>query len=93
MAAIICARKRARGGSFVPTLALNRALLKPEKKASVNGWTIPKYTFFLVTFGASFVYFWLPNYIFQALSKFNWITWIAPGNFTGIHGYDGYGYG
>ncbi|KAK9328603.1 OPT oligopeptide transporter protein-domain-containing protein [Lipomyces starkeyi] len=68
--------------TVLPTLALNRALLKSEKKTSVNGWTIPKYTFFLVTFGASFLYFWFPNYIFQALSKFNWMTWIAPQNFT-----------
>jgi len=27
-----------------------------------------------------FVYFWFPNYIFQALSVFNWISWIAPDN-------------
>lgn len=27
-----------------------------------------------------FIYFWFPNYLFQALSYFNWITWIAPQN-------------
>lgn len=27
-----------------------------------------------------FFYFWLPNYLFQALSYFNWMTWIAPDN-------------
>ena len=27
-----------------------------------------------------FVYFWFPNYIFQALSIFNWMNWIAPDN-------------
>jgi hypothetical protein len=27
-----------------------------------------------------FIYFWFPNYIFQALSYFNWIVWIAPNN-------------
>lgn len=31
-------------------------------------------------FSAMFVYFWLPNYLFQALSYFNWITWIDPEN-------------
>ena len=31
-------------------------------------------------FAAMFVYFWFPNYILQAMSYFNWITWIAPKN-------------
>ena len=31
-------------------------------------------------FGAMFVYFWFPGYIIQAMSYFNWITWIAPRN-------------
>lgn len=26
------------------------------------------------------MYFWFPNTIFTALSIFNWISWIAPGN-------------
>lgn len=29
-----------------------------------------------------FVWFWFPDYIFGALSLFNWIAWIAPDNFT-----------
>jgi len=33
-------------------------------------------------FGAMFVYFWFPNYIIQATSYFNWMTWIAPDNVT-----------
>ena len=31
-------------------------------------------------FGAMFIYFWFPSYIIQAMSYFNWITWIAPDN-------------
>jgi hypothetical protein len=31
-------------------------------------------------FGAMFVYFWFPVYIIQAVSCFNWMTWIAPDN-------------
>ena len=27
-----------------------------------------------------FVYFWFPDYIIQAMSYFNWVTWIAPKN-------------
>ena len=31
-------------------------------------------------FFAMFIYFWFPNYIIQAMSYFNWMTWIAPDN-------------
>ncbi|OBA20919.1 OPT superfamily oligopeptide transporter [Metschnikowia bicuspidata var. bicuspidata NRRL YB-4993] len=30
----------------------------------------------------SFLYFWLPNYLFEALSYFNWMTWKSPNNAT-----------
>jgi hypothetical protein len=29
-----------------------------------------------------FLYYWIPGYLFTALSQFNWMTWIAPKNFT-----------
>jgi OPT family small oligopeptide transporter len=76
----------------LPTLALNRALILPEKKGErVNRWTLTRYQFFLGTFALMFVYFWLPNSLFQALHSFNWMTWIAPQNFnlgmiTGFYG-------
>src|SRR5882757_5949496 len=35
---------------------------------------------FLYCFAAMFVYFWFPDYIIQAMSYFNWMTWIAPTN-------------
>uniref|UniRef100_A0A060T5C3 ARAD1C10934p n=1 Tax=Blastobotrys adeninivorans TaxID=409370 RepID=A0A060T5C3_BLAAD len=65
-----------------PTLALNRTLVKPEKKENINGWTISRYRFFVYAFIGMFFYFWLPDYLFQALSTFNWMTWIAPDNFN-----------
>ncbi|KAK9345357.1 OPT oligopeptide transporter protein-domain-containing protein [Lipomyces starkeyi] len=68
--------------TILPTVALNRALLAPEKKRSINGWTISRYWFFFVVFVAMFVYFWLPDYLFNGLSTFNWITWIAPNNYN-----------
>ncbi|OCF34038.1 OPT family small oligopeptide transporter [Kwoniella heveanensis BCC8398] len=37
---------------------------------------------FLVATLAMFVYFFFPGYIFQALSSFSWMTWIAPDNVT-----------
>ncbi|CAI8494580.1 unnamed protein product [Pichia kudriavzevii] len=68
--------------SILPTIAFNRALLKPEAKENINGWTISRYTFLIITIAASFCYFWLPNYLFQAMSTFNWMTWIKPSNFN-----------
>ncbi|ODQ66355.1 OPT-domain-containing protein, partial [Nadsonia fulvescens var. elongata DSM 6958] len=68
--------------TILPTLALNRALMKPEIKENINGWTISRYYFFFIVFACSFIYFWLPNYLFGALSYFNWMTWIAPDNFN-----------
>ncbi|PVH13465.1 OPT family small oligopeptide transporter [Candidozyma duobushaemuli] len=68
--------------NLLPTLAINRALVQPEKKETINGWKISSYSFFLIVFGASFLYFWVPNYLFDALSTFNWISWAAPDNFN-----------
>lgn len=66
------------------TIALNSALHE-EDNHSVAGpfkklWSISRYNFFLVTFAGMFCYFWFPNYIFQVLSYFSWMSWIAPNN-------------
>lgn len=66
--------------TVLPTVALNRALLVPERKESVHGWTISRYKFFFIVFAAMFVYFWIPDYLFTALSTFAWMCWIAPNN-------------
>lgn len=66
--------------TIMPTIALNRALLKPKRKENINGWRLSTYLFFFLAFCVMFIYFWIPNYIFQALSTFNWMTWIAPNN-------------
>lgn len=76
----------------LPILALNRALVVPEAKDEVaNGWRMTRYRFFMLAFGAMFLYFWIPNTLFTALHSFNWMTWIAPQNFalgmvTGFYG-------
>lgn len=76
----------------LPTLALNRALMIPEKKGEVaNGWKITRYRFFMLAAVAMFLYFWIPNFLFTALHAFNWMTWISPRNFalgmiTGFYG-------
>ncbi|KAK9371502.1 OPT oligopeptide transporter protein-domain-containing protein [Lipomyces chichibuensis] len=66
--------------TILPTLQLNKTLLLPETKKNIHGWTISKYKFFFITFTCMFFYFFIPDYLFPALSTFNWITWIAPKN-------------
>jgi OPT family small oligopeptide transporter len=66
------------------TIALNQAFHN-EKNVAVTGplrsiWTMSRLKFFLLAFGAMFVYFWFPNYIFNALTYFTWMSWIAPNN-------------
>ncbi|KAK9450425.1 OPT oligopeptide transporter protein-domain-containing protein [Limtongia smithiae] len=68
--------------TVLPTLALNKALLKSDLHTVANGWTITRYRFFLYCVGGMFLYYWIPGYLFTALSNFNWITWIAPNNFN-----------
>ncbi|KAJ3499348.1 hypothetical protein NLG97_g394 [Lecanicillium saksenae] len=67
--------------NILPTVALNRALLVGERRESIHGWTISRYKFFFIVFGVMFVYFWIPDYLFTALSTFAWMCWIAPNNF------------
>lgn len=66
--------------TVLPILQLNKTLLLPETKQRINGWTVSKYKFFWIVFIASFIYFFFPDYIFTALSTFNWMTWISPTN-------------
>lgn len=66
------------------TIALNAAF-HSEHNAVVNGpfksiWRMTRIKFFGLAFTAMFCYFWIPNYIFPALSLFSWMTWIAPNN-------------
>ena len=43
---------------------------------------IPRERFFLYVFICSFSWYFLPGYLFGALSYFNWVCWIAPENPT-----------
>ncbi|KAF8632564.1 hypothetical protein AX15_001774 [Amanita polypyramis BW_CC] len=36
--------------------------------------------FFFIAFVCSFIWYWVPGYLFTALSVFNWVCWIAPKN-------------
>lgn len=66
------------------TIALNDTF-HTEGNLAVPGplkrmFTMSRMRFFVLSFSAMFVWFWFPNYLFQALSIFNWMTWIAPDN-------------
>ncbi|PHH67580.1 hypothetical protein CDD80_719 [Ophiocordyceps camponoti-rufipedis] len=69
--------------TVLPVIAMNRALTTDRATAEpADGWTISRYRFFCTVAGAMFVYYWLPGYLFTALSQFNWMTWIDPSNLT-----------
>ncbi|KAL1617046.1 hypothetical protein SLS54_008041 [Diplodia seriata] len=55
----------------------NHAVPGPLKRL----YNVSRFRLFLYAFGAMFVWFWFPDYIFAALSLFNWLAWIAPNNF------------
>ncbi|KAK0739454.1 OPT oligopeptide transporter protein-domain-containing protein [Apiosordaria backusii] len=72
-------------GSLV-TIALNSAFHdKSTEDEKTDGpfktrWTMSRMRYFCWAFGLMFAYFWLPNYVFAALSYFSWMTWISPDN-------------
>lgn len=68
--------------TILPALALNKAIMQPEEHENINGWTISRYSFMILVAALSFVYFWVPEYLFHALSTFNWLLWILPQNFN-----------
>ena len=68
--------------TILPTIALNKALVQAETKENIHGWTLSRYRWFFLVFIFSFCYNWIPTYLFNALSYFNWPTWIAPNNTT-----------
>ena len=36
--------------------------------------------FFYIAMAGSFMWYWVPGYLFTGLSMFNWACWIAPNN-------------
>ncbi|UZP36525.1 hypothetical protein NXS19_004341 [Fusarium pseudograminearum] len=66
------------------TIALNSAF-HTDNNSPVQGpfakiWRVSRIKFFYVMFGAMFVWFWFPNYIWTSLSNFSWMSWIDPYN-------------
>jgi OPT family small oligopeptide transporter len=64
------------------TDTISHRLTRPEPRENIYGWTVSRYKFFYIATISMFFYYWFPGYLFTALSTFNWMTWIAPQNFT-----------
>ncbi|SCU81636.1 LADA_0C00210g1_1 [Lachancea dasiensis] len=62
------------------TIALNKALF--SEKDSKNGKWLTGQRFFFLSLLFMFFYTWIPTYLANFLSYFNWMTWIAPNNFN-----------
>ena len=45
-----------------------------------NRGGISREKFFTIAFTASALWYFVPGYLFQALSVFSWVCWIAPNN-------------
>ncbi|KAG0655928.1 oligopeptide transporter, partial [Maudiozyma exigua] len=48
---------------------------RKEIRSVVNGWSISRYRFFLYVLIGSFVWYWVPGFLFQGLSYFNVVLW------------------
>ncbi|CAH6719914.1 oligopeptide transporter 1 [[Candida] jaroonii] len=69
--------------NYWPNTMANVALfdsLHSRTNSIADGWSISRYKFFLIVFAGSFTYYFLPGFLFQALSYFTWICWIVPKN-------------
>lgn len=58
--------------------ALFNTLHRNYGKKERRHWSREK--FFLVAMCCSFVWYWVPGYLWTGLSMFNWVCWIAPNN-------------
>lgn len=45
-----------------------------------DGWSISRYKFFILVWGGSFLWYFIPGLLMPALSYFSIVTWFAPKN-------------
>lgn len=62
------------------TCALFNTLHQQQYAGIGNRGGISRERFFSFVFLGSFCWYWFPDYIFQAMSYFNWVCWIVPNN-------------
>ncbi|KAL4770346.1 OPT oligopeptide transporter protein-domain-containing protein [Aspergillus nidulans var. acristatus] len=51
-----------------------------DMQAKYDTWKVSRYAFFSFVFCVSFCWYWLPDFVFPALSHFNFACWIKPKN-------------
>lgn len=66
--------------NVLPTIAVNRNLVVQSPRQTSNGWILTGAEMFGLTMAASFLWFWVTNFLFTSLSSFDWPAWIAPQN-------------
>ncbi|KAL4781301.1 OPT oligopeptide transporter protein-domain-containing protein [Aspergillus varians] len=49
-----------------------------EMQERYKTWRMSRYAFFTIVFCVSFCWYWFPDFIFPALSNFNFACWIRP---------------
>jgi OPT family small oligopeptide transporter len=64
------------------TCALFNTLHSQQYAGIGNRGGMSRERFFILFFSASFFWYFFPGYLFQGLSYFSWVTWIAPQNTT-----------
>ena len=65
-----------------PGALVNAALFNTFHKARYTKADrhISRERFFFIALACSFIWYWVPGYLFTGLSMFNWVCWIAPNN-------------
>lgn len=65
-----------------PGALVNAALFNTLHKnyGKKEGSHISREKFFCIALACSFVWYWIPGYLWTGLSVFNWVCWIAPNN-------------
>lgn len=65
---------------FVTSISPTIAIVPNWFLDSSSSWKVSGFTFFSVVFFASFCWYWLPGFLFPALSYFSFPCWINPSN-------------
>ncbi|KAI0254429.1 OPT oligopeptide transporter protein-domain-containing protein [Lactifluus subvellereus] len=61
--------------NLVTCTLLNTLHAEEDENAGIS-----RFRYFMYVFAGAFFFFFLPGYLFQALSMFSWVCWIAPNN-------------
>lgn len=56
----------------LPQLRLCKALVEPEPKERIHGWTLSSMGMFWISFIVFFCWYWITDYVFLFLSTFDW---------------------